>query len=435
MRREPLAYFLGLRARYGGFVTMRLGPIRYVAVAEPELVRRVLVDDAPGYKKGMALERARVVLGDGLLTSEGELHRRQARLAAPAFGRRRILGYAPTISRLAGETSDGWSDGGELDVAAEMTRLTLRVVVSTLFGATVDVKEADRVGRALTDVLEDFEWLVAHPLGRMRERLPTPRIRRFRAARDVIDATVDRLLAERRAGGGGGDDLLSVLVDARDGAGAQMSGALLRDEALTLLIAGHETTANWLTFAWLALSDHPEVEGRLAGELEHGLTGRDVALEEAEGLPYLRAVLEETLRLYPPAWGIGRRALRDGDLAGHRVPKGAVISICQYTMHHDAALWDDPERFDPERWLDGRAAAVPRGGYFPFSDGPRRCIAEHFARAEALLVIATLARRWRLVRSEHEPVVLDAKVTLRPRGGLRMTARRRPVREVASAEG
>ncbi len=427
MRRSPLAYFVGLRTRYGRLVRMRFGPVRYFAVADPELVTRVLVDDARGYKKGIALERARVLLGDGLLTSEGDLHRRQARLAAPAFGRRRIAGYAPTIQRLAGETSDGWRDGGEVDVAAEMTRLTLRVVVATLFGTTLAAAEADRIGLALTNVLEDFEWLVTHPLGGAREQVPTPRVRRFRAARAVIDGAVDRLIAGRRAGTERGDDLLSALLDARDDGGS-MSDGLLRDEAVTLLVAGHETTANWLTFTWLALAENPGVQARLHDELDAAALDRPIGLEAAERLPYLRAVLEESLRLYPPAWGIGRRAVRDGDLGGHEVPEGAIVSICQYVMHRDPALWADPERFDPARWLDGRAEAVPRGAYFPFSDGPRRCIAEHFARAESLLVMATLARDWTLRRPAREPVVLDAKVTLRPRGGLPMVARRRLAR-------
>jgi len=381
---------------------------------------RVLVDDAAAYKKGMSLERARVVLGDGLLTSEGELHRRQARLAAPAFARRRIVAYAPTMQGLAEEVSASWRDGAVRDVAADMTRLTLRVVVATLFGTAIPPREADAVGRALTDLLEDFEWLLTHPLGPARERIPTRRVRRFRAARQVIDRTVERLIDARRREGADGDDLLAVLLAARDDGGAQLDDRLLRDEVLTLLVAGHETTASWLTFTWLALAEHPDVEARLHAELAAALGDAPVTLAAVEALPYLRAVLDESLRLYPPAWGVARRALRGCELSGHDVPRGSLVSICQYAIHRDPRFWRDPHRFEPERWLEGRPATVPRGAYLPFADGPRRCIAEHFARAEALLVVATLATGWRLRRADAAPVVLDAKVTLRPRGGLRM---------------
>ena len=424
MQRDPLAYFVDLPRRYGGFVPMRLGPIRYVNLSDADLIEQVLVDDAAGYKKGIALERARVVLGDGLLTSEGDVHRRQARLIAPAFSRRRIVGYAPIFRRITEETTAAWRDGDVIDIAAEMTRLTLRIVVAALFGQGLDPAAADRVGRALTHVLEDFEWLVKHPLGPLRGRIPTPRVRRFRAARAVIDTTVDQLIATRSDTAGSGDDLLSVLLAARDDDGSLISDAQLRDEAITLLIAGHETTASWLSFTWLALADRPDVEARLHAEIDQ-LADEPVTLERAERLPYLRAVLEETLRLYPPAWGIGRRAVDQRALGRHTVEKGAVVSICQYVMHRHPNHWPDPERFDPDRWLAGRPPGLPRGAFFPFSDGPRRCIAEHFARAEALIAVATVAGAWSLEHAGTAIGELDARVTLRPRGRLRMRARQR----------
>ena len=422
MRRDPLAWFAGLRERYGGLAALRLGPVRYLGVNDPELIRQVLVDDARGYKKGLVLERTRAVLGEGLLTSEGELHRRHARLAAPAFGRRRVAGYHAAMRELSEETSAGWRDGAELDVHVEMTRLTLRIVVRTLFGSGLDPAEADRVGRSLTGLLEHFDWLVTHPLGTLRLRIPTPRIRRFRAARASIDDTVRRLIVQGAAADAPGDDLLSALVTARDDAGRGIDPVRLRDEIVTLLLAGHETTSNWLTFGWLVLAEHPEVEARLHAELDEVLGGAPIEPGDAERLPYLRAVLEETLRLYPPAWGVGRRALERRSLGGYDVPARAVLGLSQFAVHRDARFWPDPERFDPERWLGPAAARVPRGAFFPFGDGPRRCIGEHFARAEATVVLATLARSWSLRRVSTEPVQLEAKVTLRPRGGLRMRA-------------
>jgi cytochrome P450 len=423
IRRDPLAYFTSIPGRYGGLARMRLGPIRYFTVAEPALIERVLVDDAHGYRKGLVLERARVLLGDGLLTSEGELHRRQARLAARAFTPTRITSYQDTMRRLAEAASDRWHDGAEMNVAAEMTRLTLQIVVSTLFGTGIDADEADRVGQALTDVLAEFDWLVSHPLGRLRARIPTPRVRRFDAARTVIDGTVARLVAARGADAQGGSDLLAALIAARDDDGHAMTSALLRDEVVTLLIAGHETTANWLSFAWLVLAEHPAVEALLHAELAAQLAARPVTLDDAPRLPYLRAVLEETLRLYPPAWGIGRRAVSDRELGGYAVPAGAVMSMCQFAMHRDPRFWDEPLRFAPDRWLAGSSAA--RGAFFPFADGPRKCIGEHFARAEALTVMATMCRRWQLRRVAEGPVKLDANVTLRPRGGITMRVTRR----------
>jgi cytochrome P450 len=419
MKRDPLVWFTGLRERYGGLAALRLGPVRYLGVNDPELIRQVLVDDARGYKKGLVLERTRAVLGEGLLTSEGELHRRHARLAAPAFSPRRVAGYHVAMRELAEETSAGWRDGQVLDVNVEMTRLTLRIVVGTLFGSGLGPAEADRVGHSLTALLEHFEWLVTHPLGPLRLRIPTPRIRSFRAARAAIHETVAGLVAERTAAGTESDDLLSALLAARDDDGRGIDAVLLRDEVVTLLLAGHETTANWLTFCWLALAEHPAVEARLHGELD-ALGTAPVEAADLERLPYLRAVLEETLRLYPPAWGVGRRALEQRTLGGYDVPRRAVLGLSQFAVHRDARFWTAPERFAPERWLDPAAERVPRGAFFPFGDGPRRCIGEHFARAEAAIVLATLARAWSPDRATHEPVELEAKVTLRPRGGLRM---------------
>ena len=425
MKRDPLAWFAGLRERYGGLAALRLGPVQYLGVNDPELIRQVLVDDARGYKKGLVLERTRAVLGEGLLTSEGELHRRHARLAAPAFGPRRVAGYHAAMRELAEQTSATWRDGQVLDVNVEMTRLTLRIVVRTLFGSGLDSAEADRVGHSLTALLEHFEWLVTHPLGPLRLRIPTPRIRSFRAARASIHDTVAHLVAERSAAGTDGDDLLSALLAARDDDGRGIDDVLLRDEVVTLLLAGHETTANWLTFCWLALAEHPAVEARVHAELDDVLGAAPVQPGDLERLPYLRAVLEETLRLYPPAWGVGRRALERRTLGGFDVPARAVLGLSQFAVHRDARFWPAPERFDPERWLSPSAERVPRGAFFPFGDGPRRCIGEHFARAEAGIVMATLARAWSLDRVSHEPVELEAKVTLRPRGGLRVRIARR----------
>jgi len=317
-----------------------------------------------------------------------------------------------------------WRDGEPVDIGAEMNRLTLATVVATLLGGSLTTDDAERIRVALTGVVRHFDWLVTHPLGVHRLRVPTPRARRLLASRDALRDVVDRLIAERATRSGGPDDLLSTLIAARDESG-HMDAELLRDEVLTLMLAGHETTANWLTFTWIALADHPDVGARMRAELDRELGDRTVTLADRERLPYTAAVLEEALRLYPPAWGIGRRALAPHEMDGVSLPRGALVSACPYVMHREPALWDEPERFDPDRWLDGRTAGLPRGAFFPFSDGPRKCIGEHFARAEALLALATLARRWELRRETSAPVQLDAKVTLRPGGPVVMRPRRR----------
>ena len=424
VRRDPLGFFEAVARQYGPLARVRLGPVRLFVVNDPALVTRVLVDDADGYKKGMALERARVVLGDGLLTSEDELHRRQLRLIGPSLSPRRLAQYEPGMIAEVERLDAEWRDGDTVDIGVEMSRLTLRIVVATLLGGRLAPGDSERVQAGLTGVLRHFDWLVTHPLGVHRLRIPTPRVRRLLASRADLWGVVDRLIAERTARRGRPDDLLADLIAARDEAGG-MDATLLRDEVLTLMLAGHETTANWLTFTWLSITHDPGIGRRLRAELDRELGGRAATLADRERLPYTEAVLQEALRMFPPAWGIGRRARSARRLGGHPVPSGSVVSLCPYVLHRAPTLWDEPDRFDPDRWLDGRATRVPRGGFFPFSDGPRRCVGEHFARAEALLALATLARRWELDRVDGEPVRLEPKVTLRPRGEVAMRLRRR----------
>ena len=278
------------------------------------------------------------------------------------------------------------------------------------------------MGASLTALLEHFDWLVTHPLGSLRLRIPTPRIRSFRAARASIHETVARLVAEHRTGGADGDDLLSALLAARDDEGRGMDPVLLRDEVVTLLLAGHADHQQLAHVHLAGAGRAPGGGGAPARGARRRARRGAVEAADLDRLPYLRAVLEETLRLYPPAWGVGRRALERRSLGGYDVPRRAVLGLSQFAVHRDPRFWPEPERFDPERWLDPAAARVPRGAFFPFGDGPRRCIGEHFARAEAGIVMATLPRAWSLARVTHEPVELDAKVTLRPRGGLRVRA-------------
>jgi cytochrome P450 len=322
--------------------------------------------------------------------------------------------------RRAEAVGEGWADGQELDVRAEMAGLTLAVVAETLFGAELDASRRAVVTRSLTDALAMFE-LVYSPLFRLRVRLPTPTMRRFRRIERRLDDVVASLVAERRGAGAHGGDVLSLLLRA-EADGVPLSDREVRDEALTLVLAGHETTANALAWTWWLLSEHPDVEARLHAELDDVLGGRAPTAEDLPRLRYTEMVLAESIRLRPPAWAIGRRAVRDARIGDVDVPAGSVAVVSPWLLHHDARWWPQPDAFRPERWAHEQGAARPRSAYLPFGAGPRMCVGEPFARMEGALVLATLASRWRFRLRAGHTVRPQAVITLRPRGGLPMVA-------------
>jgi len=381
----------------------------------------VLVTRADAYHKGRALERARRLLGQGLLTSEGALHLRQRRLMQPAFHRERIAGYGETMVRYAGRAADRWKAGETIDVHKEMVALTLAIVGKTLFDADVE-EEADEIGKALTEALELFQRLLMVPYGEFLEKLPIPSTLRFRSVRRRLDATIARLIAERRRNPRDRKDLLTLLLLAQDteGDGGGMTDTQLRDEAMTIFLAGHETTANAMAWTWHLLSQNPEAEGRLHGELDRVLEGRAPGVADLPRLRYTEMVLSESMRLFPPAWILGRRAIVDHELGGYRIPAGSIVLLSQWITHRDARYFPDPVRFDPERFTAEAQAARPRFSYFPFGGGPRVCIGEGFAWMEGVLVLATIARRWRFLPVDGIPVTPAAMITLRPKSGLPM---------------
>jgi cytochrome P450 len=302
-----------------------------------------------------------------------------------------------------------------------MTRLTLAIVGRTLFDADVET-EADEIGAALTAAMQLFGRSIALPYFEILDRLPLPSNRRFDRAKARIDATIARLIAERRRSPGGGKDLLSLLVEASDseGDGSRMSDSQVRDEAITIFLAGHETTANALAWTWYLLSQNPEAEARLHAELDSVLGGRAPAVEDLPRLRYAESVLAESMRLYPPAWILGRRALTPCSIGGFDIPTGSIVVACQWVTHRDARYFPDPERFDPERWRPEIRDGRPKFSYFPFGGGPRVCIGEGFAWMEGVLVLATIARRWRPRLAAGQRIVPAPSITLRPRHGIRM---------------
>jgi len=419
--RNPLAMMIAMAGDYGDIAHYRIGPQHLFLFNHPDLIRDVLVTNQKNFHKSRGLERAKRLLGNGLLTSEGEFHLRQRRLAQPAFHRQRIAAYAATMTDFAGRTRSQWTDGATVDMHTEMMRLTLGIVAKTLFDADVD-SEAAEIGSAMTAAFESFNYAML-PFTEYLDRLPIPAVRRFNAARDRLDSTIYRMIRERRASGEDRGDLLSMLLLAQDteGDGTSMSDAQLRDEALTIFLAGHETTANALTWTWYLLSQHPEVEARLHSELDSTLAGRLPTYENLPALPYTRMVLAESMRLYPPAWAIGRRALEDFEAGGFTVPAGSVVLMSQYIMHRDSRFFPEPERFDPERWTPEHQAERPKFSYFPFGGGARVCIGEQFAWMEGILLIAAIAQQWRMRLVPDHVVDLQPLITLRPKYGMRMT--------------
>jgi cytochrome P450 len=422
-RRDPIALLERL-ATLGDVVRLRVPRSDAFLLNHPDLVHEVLVAEHRAFHKGPTIQAAKLLLGESLLTSEGERHRRQRRLIQPMFHHERIAGYADAMVRRAELVASGWRDGAELDAHAEMASLTLGIVGETLFGADVDGERSATITRALTDTLSMFDRVYS-PAFRMLVRLPTPTMRRYRRIEADLDRVIAELIAERRSAGASGDDLLSLLLRAEE-SGSGMTDEEVRDEALTLVLAGHETTANALAWTWYLLAQHPAAEARLHAELDDALAGRPPSASDLPRLRGAEAVLSESIRLRPPAWAIGRRAIRDVRIGEVDVPEGAIVVVSPWLLHHDARWWRDPEAFVPERWTSGEATRRPRSAFVPFGGGPRMCVGEPFAWMEGTLLLATIARRWRLRLVPGRPVNAQAVVTLRPRGGLPMVAERRP---------
>lgn len=420
-RKDPPAFLLRTARQYGEISYFRIGPQAVFQFASPDLIRDVLITRQHDFIKSRVLQRAKVLLGEGLLTSEGQFHARQRRLVQPAFHRQRLAGYAATMIEYARAKRDEWQDGQTLDIAQEMMRLTLAIVAKTLFNADVQ-SDARAIGEALSAVLHLFD-LVMMPFSNVVERLPLPAMKRFERGRQTLDDIIYRIIDERRRSSRDCGDLLSMLLLTEDEetGGAGMSDKQVRDEALTLFLAGHETTANALTWTWYLLSQNPDAEKRVHEEVDRVLGGREPVPDDFAQLRYTEAVLAESMRLYPPAWGIGRMALKQFDAAEYSVEPGDIVLMSPYVVHRDPRWYPEPDRFDPGRWTPELRAARPKFSYFPFGGGARVCIGEHFAWMEGVLLLATLAQRWRLELEPGHPVDYRALITLRPKHGMRMT--------------
>ena len=440
--RDPLAFFTDLARTYGDIVAYRLGGEQLYFVNDPQQIKDILITHNRNFTKGRALQRTKRLLGEGLLTSEGATHLRQRRLVQPAFHRERIAAYADTMVEYADRSRGRWRDGATLDVAQEMNRLTLSIVGKTLFDVDVQSQAAE-VGVALTRVIETF-WMTMLPFSDLLEHLPVPKLRRARAARAQLDAIIYGMIAERRQSRRDHGDLLSMLLSAQDeeaegaggppslgdtrsriGAAGLMSDEQVRDEAMTIFLAGHETTANALTWTWYLLSTAPDVEAKLHAEVDRALQGKLPGVTDIAALPFVERVVTESMRLYPPAWIIGRRAITAYPLGPYMAPARSIMVMSPFVVQRDARYYKEPERFDPDRWTPEFRAALPKFAYFPFGGGPRQCIGESFAWMELILLVATIAQQWQLRLVPGHPVVLQPLVTLRTKHGMRMTVTQR----------
>ncbi len=417
-RRDPTGFLKRVADEYGEIAYFRLGPQHVFLLNHPDYIREVLVTNQNNFTKSRALQRARVLLGQGLLTSEGQFHLRQRRLVQPAFHRPRLVGYAAVMTECAVRARERWRAGETLDVAHEMMRLTLAIVGRTLFSTDVEA-EAAEIGEALTVVLHMFDMLMM-PFSELLEKLPLPSIKRFEKARDRLDRTIYGMIRERRASGEDRGDLLSMLLLAQDeeGGGGGMTDVQVRDEALTLFLAGHETTANALTWTWYLLSQNPQCEQKMHEEIDRVLGGRTLGFDDLPELRYTEMVLAEAMRLYPPAWAIGRKAIEAFELGGYEIPAGAILILSPYVTHRNPRWFPEPERFDPER-------ERPKFAYFPFGGGARVCIGERFAWMEGTLALAAIAQKWRFRLVPGHRVVPQPLITLRTKYGMRMVAESR----------
>jgi cytochrome P450 len=427
LRQDSLATYIRYSREFGDCVTLRFGPSRVFLLSHPDLIEDVLVTKAANFTKHWGLRAARRLLGNGMLTSEGEFWRRQRRLLQPAFTRERIASYGSTMVQLAERRTADWRDGETRDLHADMSQLTLEIAAVTLFGADNIEEETRKVNQALQDLTAGFGshfFRIVH----VPSFIPTPgNVRRERAARRLDNIIYD--LIRRRRSGSPQSDLLGILLQARDeDDGTRMTDRQVRDEAMTLFLAGHETTALTLTWGWYLLARHPHVARALAAEADTVLRGRAPTPEDLPRLRYADAVAHEIMRLYPSAYLVGRQAIEPCEIAGYRIPAGATVIMSQWVVHRDPRWYDDPEVFRPERWTGGLLRRLPKYAYFPFGGGPRICIGNHFAMMEAVLILTTMARNWAFgVPPGELPVKPKPAVTLRPGGPIRLVVQSRAI--------
>lgn len=423
-RKNPTE-FLTKMSKLGDVSAFKLGKIPAFFINHPDLIRDLLITNNHKFIKGRALQRAKTLLGEGLLTSEKEFHLRQRRMIQPAFHRNRINEYAKAMIEFGEKMSGEWKDGETRDVDKEMMRLTLWIVGKTLFSANVE-DDADEIGAAMTTIVSAFNFIIL-PFSEYLEKLPLPPLKKLRKARETLDEVIYKIIDKRRKSTEDKGDLLSMLLLAQDEeTGGAMTDKQIRDEGLTLFLAGHETTANALTWTFYLLSQNPQAERKFHAELDNVIGDKPITPEDFGKLKYTEAILAESMRLFPPAWTLGRLAIEEHEFNNYKIPPKSLVLASQFVMHRDARFWESADEFIPERW---EKLSIKEAGnkfiYFPFSKGVRSCIGEGFAWMEGVLLLAVLGRKWKLSVDPKQKIGLQAMVTLRPKYGMKMRIKNR----------
>jgi cytochrome P450 len=427
---DPLATFSSWAREYGDIFYYRAAWIHVYFLNHPDLIEAVLVRNYQNFLKDHVVRKSRWFFGDGLLTNEGESWLRQRRLAQPAFHRERIATYAKIMTDYAEQMLTTWRNGETRDVHQEMMQLTLRIVVRALFN--VEAEQTEKISQVMNVLMRNTTGarMLLPPQFRY---LPTSTMIEFRRAVRQADETVYGIIARRREAQSDSGDLLSMLMQARDEDGGRMTDKQLRDEVMTFLLAGHETTALTLSWTWHLLGQNPEVEQKLHEELDRVLDGREPSFSDLPALPYSERVIKESMRLYPPAWGVARTVIKEFELGGYHIPAGSNVVMSTWIMHHDPRYFPEPEKFDPDRWLPEKAQKLPKFAYFPFGGGPRQCIGASFAMMEATILLAAIAQQFQFRAEPGHMVTPSPSFTLRPKQGIRMRLEKRMPLQVASA--
>ncbi len=424
---EPIGLFEHLAENYGDIVHYRIGRQHIVFLNDPAYMREVLVVQNDNFTKERTVRRTKLLLGEGMITAEGASHRSQRQVAQPAFHRQRIGRYADTMVHEALLLQTSWQDGQRLDMSQEMMHLTLRIVARTLFNTELGA-EVKELAEAINRIMGLYNYLVALPAVEVLINLRVPGLAGFAKAKRTVDAIVYRMIEEHRCAGSDSGDLLDMMLRA-SGAAPGRSAAdntdYLRDQVITIFLAGYETVANALTWTWYLLSQNPEAEEKMFREIRDVLGTRPPTPDDVPSLRYVEMVFAESMRLYPPAWAMGRQARADFDLGPYRFPAGTTVLASQYVSHRDPRRFPNPLRFDPERFAAAGRTTFPKFSYFPFGAGFRQCIGESFAWMEGVLVLATIAQKWRFRLAAGQRIKPQALITLRPKYGMAMNLEKR----------
>jgi len=424
-RRDSIGFLKRIAGEYGDIVHFKIGPIRIVLLNHPDLIKEVLTTQHRNFVKGRPLEMAKELLGEGLLTSEGDFHKRQSRLIQPAFHRSMIESYVPALTKCVTQLMDSWKENMTVDVKEEMTNMSIAIAGKTLFGSDTQ-QEAEEINQAL-DTATSLFGRIPLPFSEFLLKLPLPGTLRFNKAKARLDKTIYRMIDERRRNKVEKGDLLSLLIGSQDEESdeGRMSDQQVRDEAITLFLTAFDTTSTALTWTWYLLSQNPEAEDELHEELDRVLNGRLPTVHDIAQLKFTKMVFGESMRLYPPSYVIPRQAVEDFPIDKYIIPGGSIILLSPYLIHHDPRFHPDPEKFDPHAWDDHSHGMNSKYEYFPFSRGPRSCIGEPFAWMQGILVLATIAQFWHMKLVPGHPVELLPLINLRPKHGMMMTLHRR----------